>query len=117
MSTDVPFTPPKKKPNVLWWIAGLFLLLLLWFFFQLFGPSPPIIVSPSTTYITEPLSKGGLPDYEQYVLEMYRKGVTPENNAAVLIWPALWPGVSQQDSICCAFTTWRSRPTLQQLSM
>jgi hypothetical protein len=50
MSIDTPFTPPRKKPNVLWWLAGGFVLLLLWFFYQLFGPNPPIIVSRETTY-------------------------------------------------------------------
>ncbi len=92
MSSDAPFTPPKKKPSIFWWIGGAFLLLLLLFVFQLFGPSPRIIVSPQTTYITGPLGPDGLPDYEKYVLDLYRDGVTPENNAASLIWPALWPG-------------------------
>lgn len=92
MSTEAPSALPRKKPNVLWWLAGGFVLLLLWFFFQLFGSTPPIIVSRETTYITEPLGPNGLPDYEKHVLEMYRDGVTPENNAAVLLWQALWPG-------------------------
>lgn len=92
MSTDAPFTPPRKKLNIFWWIGGIFLVLLLLFLVQLFGPSPRIIVSPQTTYITKPLSPKGLPDYEQYALERSRKGVTPENNAAALLWRALWPG-------------------------
>jgi hypothetical protein len=92
MSSDAPFQPPRKKINILWLIGGFFVLLIGLFFFQLFGPGPRIIVSPQTTYITKPLGKNGLPDYEQYVLELYREGTTPENNAAALIWPALWPG-------------------------
>jgi hypothetical protein len=83
---------PRKKPNILWWIAGVLVLLLGLFFYQLFGPSPRIVVSPQTTYITEPLRPDGLPDFERYVLERYREGVTPENNAAVLLWQALGPG-------------------------
>lgn len=55
-------------------------------------PSPPIIVSRQTTFITEPLRSNGLPDYEQYALNLYRNGVTPEKNAAVLLWQAMWPG-------------------------
>ena len=55
MSTDAPFTPPKKKPNVLWWLGGGFVLLVFVFILQLFGPNPPIVVSPQTTYITTPL--------------------------------------------------------------
>ena len=92
MSSNERFTPPRKKHNVLWWIGGAFLLLVVLFLFQLFGPSPRIVVSPQTTFITEPLGPNGLPDYERYILELSREGVTPENNAAVLIWQALFPG-------------------------
>lgn len=34
----------------------------------------------------------GEKNYEKYLLEKYREGVTPENNAAVLFWQAIWPG-------------------------
>ena len=36
-----------------------------------------------------------MPDYERYLLERMRDGVTPQNNAATLIWPTLWPGELQ----------------------
>ena len=71
--------------------AGFFLLLLVFFLFQLFGPNPRIVVSKQTTFITEPLGPDGLPDYEQYVLNLLRDGVTPENNAVALLWQALFP--------------------------
>ena len=58
----------------------------------LFGPNPPIIVSRETTFITELLGPDGLPDYEKYALDKSREGVTPENNAAVLLWQVIWPG-------------------------
>jgi hypothetical protein len=67
MSPDTPFIPPKKKPSIFWWLAGAFVLLALIFVFQLFGPSPRIIISPQTTYITGPPKSDGLPDYEKYV--------------------------------------------------
>ena len=67
-------------------------LFIGWFAWQLFGPDPPIIVSKETTYLTAPLRADGLPDYEKYVLEKYREGVTPENNAAVLLLQAMGPG-------------------------
>jgi hypothetical protein len=92
MSTDAPISPPKKKLSVLWYLGGSLALLIFIFFFQLFGPNPRIIVSPQTTYITSPLGPDGLPDYEQYTREMLQDGVTPENNAAVLLYRALWPG-------------------------
>lgn len=48
----------------------------------------PIIFSPETTYITEPLAEDGLPNYYQYVLEQAKEGIRPEENAAVLLWQA-----------------------------
>ena len=91
MPADEPFTPPRKKIKIFWWLGGIFVLLALVFVLQLFGPNPPIVVSPQTTYITSPRGPDGLPDYEQYVLELYRDGVTIENNAAPLLLRALWP--------------------------
>lgn len=64
---------------------------IAWFAWQLFGPDPPIVVSRETTYLTAPLRADGLPDYERYILEKMRAGVTPENNAAVLLLQALGP--------------------------
>lgn len=92
MPTDAPFIPPKKKPSIFWWLGGAFIILIFIFILQLFGPSPRIYVSPQTTYITDPLGADGLPDYEQHILNVYRDGVTPADNAASLLWPALWPG-------------------------
>jgi hypothetical protein len=92
MTTADPIKPPRKKLRIYWWIGGTFLLLLVLFLYQLFGPNPKIIVSPQTTYITDPLRPNGLPDYCRYLLESAREGVTPENNAAPLLWRAMWPG-------------------------
>jgi hypothetical protein len=91
-TADEPTPLPRKKPSAFWWIGSICFLLIALFLFQLFGPNPRIVVSPQTTYITKPLGRDGLPDYEQYVLQLYRDGVTPENNAAEILWPALWPG-------------------------
>ncbi|MCG8450197.1 MAG: hypothetical protein MI725_11540 [Pirellulales bacterium] len=83
----------RRKIKPLWWF-GLFALLgLALFLYQLFGPNPGIVISKQTTYITAPLAEDGLPDFEAYLLKRGFEGVTPENNAAVLIWQALWPGV------------------------
>jgi hypothetical protein len=64
---------------------------ILLFLLHFFGPEPPIVVARDTTYITEPLRPNGLPDYEKYILEQSRKGMTPDNNAAALLFQALWP--------------------------
>ena len=67
------------------------------FLFQLFGPSPPIIISKQTTYITDPLLPSGIPNYEEYIRRKLREGVTRENNAAVLLFEALWPSELKPD--------------------
>lgn len=92
MPTEAPRQPPRKKPSVLWWIIGAFFLVLLIFLVQLFGASPRIDVSPQTTYVTTPLRADGLPDFEAYIRDRARSGVTPQNNAAAVIWPMDWPG-------------------------
>jgi len=99
MSTDVPFTPPRKKPTILWWIGGGFLLLFCLFLYQLFGPNPPIVVSKQTTYITAPLKKDGMPDYLAYFLDALSEGVTPENNAATLLFAAIGPIDTDSDQV------------------
>jgi len=48
-------------------------------------------ISRETTYITEPLQKDGYPDYVAAVNQRSSKGVTPENNSAVLFWKAMGP--------------------------
>ncbi len=93
MNTPLDEPAPLRR---LWsrpafWLISAALLLLLLFLWQLFGPNPKIVVSPETTWITEPLRPDGLPDYSKWILERQRAGVTSENNAAVLMWQALGP--------------------------
>jgi membrane protease YdiL (CAAX protease family) len=49
-------------------------------------------ISKETTYITEPLRKDGSVDYVAALNQRFSKGVTPENNSAVLFWTAVGPG-------------------------
>ena len=95
--SSLPTALSLRKFRVLWILAALFLLFGVWFCYQLFGPNPAIVVSKETTFITEPLGEDGLPDYEAYLLQQGSEGVTPENNAAVLIWQAMWPGELEQE--------------------
>lgn len=81
-----------RKLHLGWISAAVCALLAGLFLVQLLGPSPKIIVSPETTFVTEPLRTNGLPDYEAYWSQQASVGITPENNAAPLIWQALWPG-------------------------
>jgi hypothetical protein len=80
------------------WIVVVLLLLLLciggcvyrvvdvvWF-------SPKIRISPETTVVTGPLRPDGSVDYFAVINERMSEGVTPENNAAVLLVQAIGPG-------------------------
>jgi hypothetical protein len=93
----------NRKSTRRYWICGGGILLtgiVITFLFQLFGPNPPIVISPATTVITEPLGDDGLPDYQKHWLELGREGVTHENNGAVLFWQAVWPGeLSPEDRL------------------
>jgi hypothetical protein len=58
------------------------------------GSSPPrakITISRETTFITEPLAKDGYVDYVAALDAIGSKDVTPENNAAVLLYQAFGP--------------------------
>src|SRR6516225_2280245 len=48
-------------------------------------------IGKETTYVTGPLDKDGYIDYAAALNERMGKGVTPENNANVLIWKAIGP--------------------------
>src|SRR6185295_10550420 len=52
---------------------------------------PGITIGRDTTYIDGPLDKDGYPDYEAALNERLREGVTPENNANVLLWQTVGP--------------------------
>lgn len=95
-----------RKLHLGWISVAVCALLIGLFLFQLLGPSPAVVVSKETTFITEPLRADGLPDYEAYWLQQASDGVTPENNAAPLIWEALWPGALAEEHwlpLCEAF--------------
>ncbi len=51
-------------------------------------PRPKITISKETTYITEPIGEDGYVDYQAALNARLGKGVTPENNAAVLLLKA-----------------------------
>jgi tetratricopeptide (TPR) repeat protein len=61
------------------------------------NPGFAVTISRETTYITEPLRKDGSVDYAAALDERFRQGVTPENNAAVLLWEAMGPGKITED--------------------
>jgi hypothetical protein len=48
-------------------------------------------IGKETTFVTGPLDKDGYIDYAAALNDRLRQGVTPDNNANVLIWKALGP--------------------------
>ena len=87
-TTPAEFTKPRVRV-MLWLFLILAGMLLVWLYLLL-GPNPEIVVSPATTRLTTPLADDGLPDYARAIREQMHKGVTPENNAAVPFWRAMW---------------------------
>jgi len=96
MSDAVPAIPRRKRSITRYLLLALVLIVGL-FAWQLLGPAPAIRISPQTTYITAPLRPDGLPDYVAYQREKLSAGVTPENNAAVMMWRAFGPGTGSDE--------------------
>ena len=73
-------------------LAGLLVVGLVALAIVLVRPAKSVFtVSRETTYLTEPLMEDGWPDYIRVANERLSKGVTPENNAAVLLCQASGP--------------------------
>jgi len=73
----------------MFWSLGSVFLLITIVLFQPAEPNPKIRISKKTTYVTEPLRSDGLPDYEAYLRKKLSQGITPENNAAPLLFQAV----------------------------
>jgi hypothetical protein len=54
-------------------------------------PKRRFTVGKETTHVTGPVGKDGYIDYAAALNQRMRQGVTPDNNAAVLLWKALGP--------------------------
>lgn len=52
---------------------------------------PNFTISKETTYVTEPVDSDGCINYADALNERLSKGVTPANNANVLLWKAMGP--------------------------
>jgi hypothetical protein len=76
-------TRPPPWRDLRWITAGVLVAFLAMVLRGLFGPEPPIVVSRSTTFITEPLPADGLPDYVAALREAYGPPPPTEENAAV----------------------------------
>lgn len=93
----------RKLKTYLAVIGGSLSLLIGLFAWMIFGPPRSVVVSPETTYLVAPLSADGRVDYARHLRELRSRGVTPQNNAAVPIVLATWPGeldANEQRRLC-----------------
>ncbi|HDZ44006.1 MAG TPA: hypothetical protein ENH80_08710, partial [Phycisphaerae bacterium] len=90
---DVTTADKPKRRHWLWVVAAL-LVFLVWNYWPV---ASTITISPETTYITGPLNPDGTVNYFQAIVDRYSEGVTPENNAAVLLVRALGPKVFDEE--------------------
>jgi hypothetical protein len=67
-------------------------------------------ISKETTYVTGPLDEAGYIDYATALNERLRQGVTPENNANVLLWQAFGPH-PDHTKVPAAFFKWLGMET------
>lgn len=85
-------------------LVGLFALPLILFFgrltwfIYLSEPSRQIAIGPETTYLTGPLTDDGYVDYIAAINERQSEGVTPENNAVVLLVQAYGAEIIHEDT-------------------
>ena len=93
-TTSVP--QPKRHLPLRWWILGVLALLLALFAGTFFYSTseyfaPELVISQETTYITEPLTPEGFPNYAEALNHRLAEGVTAENNAVVPLLQVLGP--------------------------
>jgi len=69
-----------------------------------------ITISRETTYIDGPLNADGTVNYVAYLNRKYSEGVTPDNNAAVLLLRALGPEMVPESTRLMTFARLRMRP-------
>ncbi len=89
--------PSTDGGRVRWVLVVLLLLLLciggcVYRIVDLVWFSPKIRIAPETTVVEGPLGPDGFVDYFAVINERLSEGVTPENNAAVLLVQAIGPG-------------------------
>ena len=105
LSMTTETAPPRRRLSI-WariWLsvaAGLFLLvsLVAYRIWRLTDPEEQVTISPETTILTAPLTPDGR--YVNFVAalnEEMSRGVTPENNAAVVYLEAYGAGVLDPD--------------------
>lgn len=77
------------RPNKLKLLSAFFLMLGVGALAFLQIPNEELVVSPETTFVTEPVLPDGRVDYQHAVNALLSDGVTPENNAVVVLGRAM----------------------------
>jgi hypothetical protein len=80
-----------RRRRLRYTLLGILLSIIVSLVIAAWPGSSTFTVSPETTYVTEPLDKHGYVDYVTALNQRIGKGITPENNANVLIWQAIGP--------------------------
>jgi hypothetical protein len=81
----------RRRRRILKVVLGVLLVAAVALIYAAWPGSSTFTVSPETTYVIGPLDKHGYVDYVTALNERLSKGITPENNANVLLWKALGP--------------------------
>ena len=80
-----------RRPRLRRWLLRIAGVCLALFIYIAWPGRSTLTISEETTFVTGPLDEHGFVDYPTALNERLSKGITPENNANVLIWRALGP--------------------------
>ena len=94
---SAPESTQKRGCRRLFLIGGVIILLLCAYRICSFLSPGPLEIGPETTVISRPLLPDGRVDYLTAMDERMRNGVTPDNNAAVLLIRAFGPKVIEAE--------------------
>ncbi|MSR54199.1 MAG: hypothetical protein EXS09_13035 [Gemmataceae bacterium] len=80
-----------RLPRLRRWLPIAITLFVLLLLYALWPATSKFTVSAETTYVTDTLDENGFVDYPKALNDRLSQGITPENNAKVLIMLALGP--------------------------
>lgn len=94
-------SPSRKRkrrwPYILLGLVGFLVFACAWIFWP--ATAPPLQIAKDTTYLTGPLNQDGTVNYVAALNEILSEGVTPENNAAVVLAKALGPDLISNEKV------------------
>src|SRR5262249_14675453 len=85
---SIQFPIMRRLRRIVLWLLGVATPLVL---IAAWPGCNTLTISPETTHVTGPPDAHGGVDYAAALNERLGRGVTPENNAVVLLWKALGP--------------------------